>query len=183
MYFNPPQDPVTSLCPLLLTPPDNAFHTHVPLLSLQTTFHNEQKHVTLGLFGCFLMELASELRALHLPSRNSITWAMPLVHLALVILEMGVSWTISLGWPWTMILPISAFQVANITGVSHLCLVILGFLSLAYFAQYDEWLKKDFFFLRCKITGLDCTRERDTTNKILRSGKQQCDSHIWDRSV
>jgi hypothetical protein len=32
-------------------------------------------------------------------------------------LEMGVSWTICLDWPWTLILPISAPQVARITGV------------------------------------------------------------------
>jgi hypothetical protein len=37
--------------------------------------------------------------------------------------EDGVSWTICLGWPWTVILPISASQVAKITGVSHLCLI------------------------------------------------------------
>jgi hypothetical protein len=36
-----------------------------------------------------------------------------------VILEMGVSRAICLGWPWTMILPISVFQVARITGISH----------------------------------------------------------------
>jgi hypothetical protein len=31
----------------------------------------------------------------------------------------GVSQTISLGWPWNFILPISASKVARITGVSH----------------------------------------------------------------
>jgi hypothetical protein len=30
-----------------------------------------------------------------------------------------VSWTICLGWPWTMILPISTSQVARITDLSH----------------------------------------------------------------
>jgi hypothetical protein len=37
----------------------------------------------------------------------------------------GVSWTIYPGWPWTLILPISASQVARITGVSHQCLALL----------------------------------------------------------
>jgi hypothetical protein len=33
--------------------------------------------------------------------------------------ENGISWIICQGWPWSMILPISASQVARITGVSH----------------------------------------------------------------
>jgi hypothetical protein len=37
----------------------------------------------------------------------------------LVILEMGVLWTISLGCPWTLILPISVSQVISSIGVSH----------------------------------------------------------------
>jgi hypothetical protein len=41
------------------------------------------------------------------------------LHFAVVILEMGVSRTICLGWPQTMILPILASQVARITSVSH----------------------------------------------------------------
>jgi hypothetical protein len=41
------------------------------------------------------------------------------VHFALFILEMGVSQTICPGWPQIVNLPISAFQVARITGVSH----------------------------------------------------------------
>jgi hypothetical protein len=40
---------------------------------------------------------------------------------ALVILEMEFSWTVCLGWPWTTTLPISASQVARITGLSHWC--------------------------------------------------------------
>jgi hypothetical protein len=42
------------------------------------------------------------------------------VHFALVILEMEVSWSICLCWLQTTILPISASQVARITGMSHL---------------------------------------------------------------
>jgi hypothetical protein len=34
----------------------------------------------------------------------------------------GVLWTICLSWPWTMILPISASEVARITCMSHQCL-------------------------------------------------------------
>jgi hypothetical protein len=66
-----------------------------------------------------LMGLGFELRASCLQSRYSTTWATTPVHFALVILEMGVSQTISLGWSQTMILLISASQVATITGVSH----------------------------------------------------------------
>jgi hypothetical protein len=52
------------------------------------------------------------------------TWAIPSVHFALVSFwEMRVSQTICLGWPWTAILPISASQIARITGVSHQGLV------------------------------------------------------------
>jgi hypothetical protein len=40
-------------------------------------------------------------------------------------LKMGVLWIICLGWPWTVILQISAFQVARIIGVSHWCLAHL----------------------------------------------------------
>jgi hypothetical protein len=41
------------------------------------------------------------------------------VHFALIIFGDGVSRTICPGWPRTMILPISASQLARITGVSH----------------------------------------------------------------
>jgi hypothetical protein len=35
-----------------------------------------------------------------------------------------VSWTIYLGWLWTLILLLSAFWVTRITGVSHWCLAL-----------------------------------------------------------
>jgi hypothetical protein len=41
--------------------------------------------------------------------------------------ENRVSWTICSGWPWTLILLISASGVARITGVSHWFLALLGF--------------------------------------------------------
>jgi hypothetical protein len=34
-----------------------------------------------------------------------------------------VSWSICLGWLWTTVLPISAFQAPRITGLSHWCMV------------------------------------------------------------
>jgi hypothetical protein len=62
---------------------------------------------------------AFELRASHLQSSHSTAWATPPAHFTLDILEMGVSQTICPGWPQTMILLISAFQEARMTGVSH----------------------------------------------------------------
>jgi hypothetical protein len=56
-----------------------------------------------------------------LSKQCSTTWDIPPVHFALVILGDGVSWTICLGWPQILILPISASQVARITGSSHQC--------------------------------------------------------------
>jgi hypothetical protein len=61
----------------------------------------------------FLLGLWFELRALHL-------------QFALVVLEMESLESICPGWPRTLILPISAFQVARIPGVSHWCLVIFN---------------------------------------------------------
>jgi hypothetical protein len=55
-----------------------------------------------------------ELKALHLQSS---AWATPPAHFALVILEMGVLWTICPVWPQTVI---SASQVARVTGVSFM---------------------------------------------------------------
>jgi hypothetical protein len=37
----------------------------------------------------------------------------------LLLVEMGVSWSFCPGWPQTVILPISAFWVTRITGMSH----------------------------------------------------------------
>jgi hypothetical protein len=71
-----------------------------------------------------------ELRASCLQSRHFTTWATPLVHFALVILEMGISQTICPGWHWTEILPISASQEARIIGVSHQWLVPYNVLNL-----------------------------------------------------
>jgi hypothetical protein len=65
------------------------------------------------------VELGFELRDSHLPSRYSLVSTTPPVHFALVTLEMGLSQSITPGYPWTVILPISASQVARITGVNH----------------------------------------------------------------
>jgi hypothetical protein len=56
--------------------------------------------------------------ALPLQSRLSTSCATPPVHFALVILEMGILWTICPDWPQTAIL-ISASQVTRIIGISH----------------------------------------------------------------
>jgi hypothetical protein len=58
------------------------------------------------------------------------------VHFALVILKMGVSWTV--------ILPISAFQVAGITGMSHQYLAVTSLMYLTrcmtqWFSSYRFW--------------------------------------------
>jgi hypothetical protein len=67
----------------------------------------------------FLMGLGFEIRDWCLQSRCFTTWATPPVHFGLVILELGVSWTVCLSDPQTLILPISASQVARIIGISH----------------------------------------------------------------
>jgi hypothetical protein len=41
-------------------------------------------------------------------------------------------WTICPGWPWALILAISAPQVARITGVSHWYPAFIPFLNVAY---------------------------------------------------
>jgi hypothetical protein len=72
------------------------------------------------IFFFFSMGLGFELRISRLQSRLSTTWATLLqVYFALVILEMGILWTICPGWPQIVIFPISASQVARITGISH----------------------------------------------------------------
>jgi hypothetical protein len=67
----------------------------------------------------FYCETGFELRALGMQNMYSNAWATTPVHFDLVILEIGVSQTIYLGWPWTVILPISASQVARTAGMSH----------------------------------------------------------------
>jgi hypothetical protein len=70
-------------------------------------------------FVHFLVGLGFELRALHLQSRSSTAWATPLVHFALVILEIGILVNNLPELAPTLTLPISASQVAGITGLSH----------------------------------------------------------------
>jgi hypothetical protein len=78
--------------------------------------------------------------ALCLQSRFSIPWATPPVHFA-VILEMGVSWTICLGQPQTMILLNSASQVAGIIDMSHQCPSQYAFLKSKELWCYLTWNK------------------------------------------
>jgi hypothetical protein len=70
----------------------------------------------------FLVALGFQLRALNSAKQSALMLEHIPIHLALVILEMGVIQTICLGCPSTVILPISASQVARITGMSH-CLL------------------------------------------------------------
>jgi hypothetical protein len=56
---------------------------------------------------------------LHNHKAGSLLLAIPAVHFALLILEMGVSRILCPGWPLIVILQISASQVARITGMSH----------------------------------------------------------------
>jgi hypothetical protein len=78
-------------------------------------------------FFFFLVGLEFELRALHLQTRHSTAWAIPPVYFAMVILELGVLWTICPGWPPTVNFLISAFQVARIIGMGPSTLCFLGF--------------------------------------------------------
>jgi hypothetical protein len=61
-----------------------------------------------------------ELRTSGLLSRHSTTWdTPPAFFLCVEYFRARVSWTICLGWLWTLILLISTSWVARITGVSH----------------------------------------------------------------
>jgi hypothetical protein len=71
-------------------------------------------------FFFFLVGLRFELRASRLHS-HSTAWATPPVYLSWLFWS-GFLWTVCPGWPQTAILPISASQVARITGMSHHCL-------------------------------------------------------------
>jgi hypothetical protein len=66
----------------------------------------------------FFVGLEFELKASYSQNRHSTTQVIPLVHFALVILEMGYH-ELFAHWPRTAILPNSASQGARITGVSH----------------------------------------------------------------
>jgi hypothetical protein len=91
-------------------------------------------------------------------SSSSTACAIPSVHFASVISEMGVSWTICLGLPWTVILPISAWQVARITGMSHQCPAPFCFLNKTdlilmenvFKSKSEREIKYLFFFLLWK---------------------------------
>jgi hypothetical protein len=78
---------------------------------------NAAMNIHVQVFFFFLVGLGFELRTLHLQSRHSTATFAP------VILEMGVSRTISWGWPQTATFWISASQVARITDVNHWRLV------------------------------------------------------------
>jgi hypothetical protein len=96
---------------------------------LQTTDHYI-------IFLLLLLGLGLELRASHLQSQHPTTWATPPVHFALFILEMG---GIMKGWHQTSIVPISASQVARITGVSHWHSALFHFVSCFCVSGTGVW--------------------------------------------
>jgi hypothetical protein len=69
---------------------------------------------------------------------------------ALVIFEDGVLRTSCLGWLWTLILPISASQVARITGVSHWHPA--DFFYFLIFGGTGVWLRASHLLGRCSFT-------------------------------
>jgi hypothetical protein len=81
-----------------------------------------------------LVRLGFELRASVFAKQTLYYLSQASSPLYLGYLEMGVSQTICPDWPWTLILPISTFQVARIIGMSHW--------HLAYFILFINFLKK-----------------------------------------
>jgi hypothetical protein len=73
---------------------------------------------------CFLVRQEFELRILALQNKNFSSWAMHPRSFLSGYFEDIVSQTICLGWPWTVVLPISASQVAKMTDMNHRCLAI-----------------------------------------------------------
>jgi hypothetical protein len=91
-------------------------------LPVYASFHSWDDRFLCVCVGAAGWGLGFELGASYLQSRCSMTWATPPVYFALIILEIGISQTISPGCPQTTILPFSAFQVARIIGMNHWCL-------------------------------------------------------------
>jgi hypothetical protein len=85
------------------------------------------KFLSLSLSLFFLVALEFELRASCLQRRHSTASAIPLIHLALVILEMG-SENYLPGLDSNYDPPISACQLARIIGLSYWCLAMSKFL-------------------------------------------------------
>jgi hypothetical protein len=93
----------------------------------------------------------------------------------------GVRRTFCLGWPGTMILPISASHIARITGVSHwqpACTGLLySFLYLYWFSpESHQWLNKMFPWLERAIGQLIMTScfqpmiRLNSENSVFRTG-------------
>jgi hypothetical protein len=94
------------------------FSEILELLTYFSSAFKNLKHAFSFLSFFLLVGLEFELRASHSQSRHSITQVIPPVHFGQVILKMGISQSIYLDWPPSMTLPISASQVARITGIA-----------------------------------------------------------------
>jgi hypothetical protein len=76
------------------------------------------------------------------------------VHFVLVILEMGVLWTICPGWPRIGILLTSAWQETGITGMSHLALsqgIQITFKCLHILFNFLQWQVLHFYLWKCNF--------------------------------
>jgi hypothetical protein len=91
------------------------------------------------LFFFFLVRLAFELRALDWQSWCSTAWATPLVHFALVILEMGSLQTSGPCWPQTSSLPIAASHGHELLVPSYFTHFKIQFLVRLHMNACSEW--------------------------------------------
>jgi hypothetical protein len=82
-----------------------------------------------------LLRLGSEFRASFLRSRLSVAWTTPPAHFSLVILEMRSYEHFVQGWLQTVILLISASQVARFTGKSHCYLACIKILIFIFYTD------------------------------------------------
>jgi hypothetical protein len=109
----------------------------------------QRHHWLLCQFSFFLLWPGFELRASQfkagtVQSRHSSTWATSPVPFCSGYLGDKVPWTICLGRPWAMILPMSVSQVAGITAVGHWCL--LSGLKISFLIHY--WVPN---FIKCPL--------------------------------
>jgi hypothetical protein len=68
-------------------------------------------------------------RASHLLGKRSTTCHSTSSFFLIGFFQDRISWTVCLGWLWTLLLLISASWVSRITGMSHQCLTAIGILT------------------------------------------------------